>query len=75
MPDCADCRELDGRNAATSPHANLLLHSQAGINFGGTASGHVEYYICHACGAKWERTVARSEPHAAWKHTDRPLQR
>lgn len=71
MPACPDCAELDKASVSTSPHANLLLHSQAGINFGGTATGHVEYYLCNVCGTKWERTVARSEPDAEWKHTDR----
>ncbi|HJV74196.1 MAG TPA: hypothetical protein VJ654_08255 [Noviherbaspirillum sp.] len=71
MPACPDCTALDKASASTSPHANLLLHSQAGINFGGTATGHVEYYLCNACGTKWARTVARSEPEAVWEHTDR----
>ncbi|HJV79439.1 hypothetical protein [Noviherbaspirillum sp.] len=73
MEECADCKALDGKNAVVSPHANLLLHSQAGINFGGTATGHIEYYVCHACGARWERNVARSEPGAVWRHTARRL--
>jgi hypothetical protein len=73
MPACADCAALEQKSVAASPHANLLLHSQAGINFGGTATGTVEYYVCHACGMKWERTVARSEPDAVWKPTDRRL--
>ncbi|HJW55238.1 MAG TPA: hypothetical protein VJ577_08205 [Burkholderiaceae bacterium] len=75
MSACADCRALDGRNVAVSPHAELLLHSQAGINFGATASGHIEYYVCHACGTQWERIIARSEPNAVWRHTDRQLDR
>ncbi|GAB3541997.1 hypothetical protein GCM10027343_13300 [Noviherbaspirillum agri] len=73
MPACPECTALFKAPAGTSPHANLLLHSQAGINYGGTASGHVEYYVCHACGSKWERTVARSEPDAVWQHTSREL--
>ncbi len=73
MPDCPACIALDGANSAVSPHANLLLHSDAGINFGATATGHIEYYVCRACGAKWERERARSEPDAVWKHTSRPL--
>lgn len=73
MPECPDCRALNGENVTVSPHANLLLHSDAGINFGGTATGHIEYYVCHACGTKWEREVARSEPSAKWKHTERSL--
>jgi hypothetical protein len=73
MADCADCIALNLAPASTSPHANLLLHSDAGINFGGTATGHVEYYVCHACGAKWARTVARSEPEARWEHTAKQL--
>lgn len=73
MPACRDCEALKNQPVSTSPHANLLLHSQAGINFGGTASGHVEYYLCHACGSKWERSIARSEPAAVWQHTSRPL--
>lgn len=73
MPACPDCAALEKQSVAVSPHANLLLHSQAGINFGGTATGHVEYYLCHACGAKWERTIARSEPHAVWTRTSKPL--
>lgn len=71
MPACPDCAALHKTSTFTSPHANLLLHSQAGINYGGTATGHVEYYVCHACGTKWARTVARSEPDAVWEHTDR----
>lgn len=73
MAACPDCAALYKVPVGTSPHANLLLHSQAGINYGGTASGHVEYYVCHACGTKWERTVARSEPAAVWMHTSREL--
>lgn len=73
MAECADCKALVGRNAVVSPHAELLLHSQAGINFGATATGRVEYYVCHACGTKWERIVARSEPDAVWRYTARPL--
>lgn len=73
MPECEDCRALAGASVTVSPHANLLLHSQAGINFGATASGHVEYYVCHRCGAKWERTVARSEPDATWMHASKAL--
>lgn len=71
MSACPDCTALDKTPVSTSPHANLLLHSQAGINFGGTATGHVEYYLCNACGTKWARTVARSEPAAVWEHTDK----
>lgn len=69
MPECADCAALNKAPVSTSPHASLLLHSQAGINFGGTATGHVEYYVCHACGTKWERNIARSEPDSVWGHT------
>ena len=72
MP-CPDCLALDGANVSVSPHASLLLHSDAGINFGTTASGHVEYYVCNTCGTKWERIRARSEPDAQWRHTTRPL--
>jgi|GEM_PF-3230663 len=73
MPDCPECRALHGANASISPHANLLLHSDAGINFGATATGHVEYYRCNVCGATWERIRARSEPDAIWQKTDKPL--
>ena len=38
-----------------------------------TASGVAQYYVCHACGAQWERDVARSEPDAVWKHPDKPV--
>lgn len=71
MPPCTECVALYKTPVSTSPHANLLLHSDAGINFGGTATGHVEYYVCHACGMKWERSVARSEPDAVWEHTSK----
>lgn len=73
MPACSDCAHLHKQSVTVSPHAYLLLHSQAGINFGGTASGHVEYYVCNACGTKWARTVARSEPDAVWEHSDKPF--
>jgi hypothetical protein len=73
MPECAACLALENAPIVTSPHANLLLHSQAEINFGATAAGRADYYVCHACGTKWERDIARSEPYAVWKHTDRPL--
>lgn len=73
MP-CPDCLSLDGANVSVSPHANLLLHSDAGINFGATASGHVEYYVCNACATKWERIRARSEPEAQWRHTEKELE-
>lgn len=70
---CADCAELENAPASTSPHANLLLHSEAPINFSATATGHVEYYVCHACGMQWERTRARSEPQARWQPSSKPL--
>jgi hypothetical protein len=73
MAECADCVALNKAPALTSPHANLLLHSQAGINLGGTGAGHVEYYVCHVCGTKWARDIVRSEPEAVWAHTARPL--
>lgn len=73
MP-CPDCLALDGANVSVAPHARLLLHSDAGINFGATASGHVEYYVCNACGMKWERIQARSEPDATWRHTAKNLE-
>jgi hypothetical protein len=73
MPECPDCIAQNKTPVSTSPHANLLLHSEAGINFGGTATGRVEYYICNACGTKWSRTIARSEPDATWQHTTRQL--
>jgi len=72
-PACPDCAALDHAPVAVAPHANLLLHSETGINFGGTASGQVAYYVCHACGGQWMRTLARSEPDAHWAHADRPL--
>lgn len=73
MTECPDCQALNGAPAVTSPHANLLLHSDAAINFGATATGRVEYYVCHRCGTKWERVVARSEPDARWEHTRKEL--
>lgn len=72
-PECSACAALENAPVSTSPHANLLLHSQAGINFGATASGHADYYVCHECGTQWERDLARSEPGATWKHPERPL--
>jgi hypothetical protein len=73
MALCTACRELENAPVDTSPHANLLLHSEADINFGATAAGVAQYYMCNACGAQWERDVARSEPDAVWKHPDKPL--
>ncbi|MDQ9172115.1 hypothetical protein Q8A64_17015 [Oxalobacteraceae bacterium R-40] len=73
MSMCSDCRELENAPVSTSPHANLLLHSEADINFGATATGVAQYYVCNACGMKWERDVARSEPEAVWKPSDKPL--
>lgn len=73
MPDCPDCAALENASTVTSPHANLLLHSQAEINFGATSTGRAEYYVCHVCGAKWERDVARSEPDARWKRASKPF--
>lgn len=66
MP-CPACLALDKANVSVSPHASLLLESDAGINFGATATGHVEYYVCNLCGMRWERIRARSEPDAVWK--------
>ena len=71
--ECSACAALENAPVAASPHANLLLHSQANINFGATASGHAEYYVCHVCSTYWERDLARSEPNATWKHPERPL--
>lgn len=71
MTDCEDCTSLDGANATASPHANLLLHSDALINYGATASGRIEYYLCNRCGAKWERVRARSEPEARWMRSSK----
>lgn len=73
MPECPDCAALEGANVSVSPHANLLLHSEAGINFGATATGHVEYFVCHACGTKWARERARSAPYAEWTRTTKQL--
>ncbi len=73
MTECADCAALENASDNTSPHANLLLHSEVNINFGATASGVEQYYVCHACGTQWERDVARSEPDAVWKRTSKPL--
>ena len=73
MP-CPNCLALGGANVSVSPHANLLLYSEAGINFWEKATGVAEYYVCHACGAAWERDLARSEPDAVWKPASRPLE-
>lgn len=73
MADCQECLNLVGASAMTSPHANLLLHSDALINYGATASGRIEYYRCNRCGAKWERVRARSEPDARWLRTSKEL--
>lgn len=74
MPACPACIALDGAPVTTAPHANLLLYSEAGINFWEKATGVAEYYVCHACGAAWERDLARSEPDAVWKPASRPLE-
>lgn len=71
MADCEECQKIDGATAMTSPHAQLLLHSDALINYGATASGRIEYYRCNNCGAKWERVRAKSEPDARWSHTNK----
>ncbi|RJF98518.1 hypothetical protein D3871_08350 [Noviherbaspirillum saxi] len=73
MSVCNECASLAGANTATSPHANLLLHSEAAINFGATATGRIEYYICNRCGTAWERERAKSEPQAVWRHSTRTL--
>jgi len=73
MPPCNECDALDGANIVVSPHANLLLHSEAPINFGATATGRIEYYVCNLCGTQWERERARSEPQAVWQHSRRAL--
>lgn len=71
MMECEDCAGLEGASALTSPHANLLLHSDALINYGATASGRIEYYRCNLCGTKWERVRARSEPEARWTRSNK----
>lgn len=71
---CVDCAAQANAPVAVSPHAKLLLHSEAPINFAGTATGHVEYYVCHECGMQWERTRARSEPSARWQRSSKPLE-
>ena len=73
MAECTDCAALENAPVGTSPHANLLLHSEANINFSATATGVAQYYICHACGTQWERDVARVEPDAVWKHPEKPV--
>lgn len=73
MTECSDCAALENAPVDTSPHAKLLLHSEANINFGATASGVAQYYVCRECGTQWERDVARSEPDAVWKHASKPL--
>lgn len=73
MSECSACAALHNAPVSTSPHGNLLLHSEAGINFGATATGQAQYYVCHECGTKWERDIARSEPDALWKHAEKPL--
>jgi hypothetical protein len=70
---CGDCAALENSPVSVSPHAGLLLHSEAPINFSATATGHVEYYVCHHCGAQWERTRARSEPDARWQRSSKEL--
>jgi len=74
MMECVDCAALEGANASTSPHANLLLHSDALINYGATASGRIEYYRCNRCGKKWERVRARSEPEARWVRSSKEFE-
>lgn len=74
MPPCSACAALDGAPVSTSPHANLLLYSETGINFWEKATGLADYYICHECATVWERDLARSEPNAVWKHASRPLE-
>ena len=74
MPPCPACVALEGAPVTTAPHVNLLLHSEAGINFWEKATGVAEYYLCHTCGAAWERDLARSEPDAVWKHASRPFE-
>lgn len=69
MIECEECARLDGTSTITWPHANLLLHSDTLINYGATASGHIEYYLCNRCGMKWERIRAKSEPEACWTHS------
>lgn len=70
---CADCGALWHAPASESPHARLLLHSDAPINFSATATGHVEYYVCHECGMQWERVRARSEPDSRWQASSKTL--
>jgi hypothetical protein len=74
MSQCSACAALEGAPVSTSPHANLLLHTETGINFWETATGRADYYICHECGTEWERDLAPSEPDAVWKHATRPLE-
>lgn len=71
---CIDCAKLENAPVSVSPHAKLLLHSDAPINFSATATGFVEYYVCNECGMQWERARARSEPGARWQHSARPLE-
>jgi hypothetical protein len=73
MSPCPACVALEGAPVSTSPHANLLLYSETGINFWETATGLADYYICHECGTVWERDLAPSEPNLVWKHATRPL--
>jgi len=73
MQLCPACAALRGAPTATSPHAQLLLFSESDINYGATATGRAEYYVCHECGAEWERDVARSEPDTLWKPSPKPL--
>lgn len=73
MSECTACAALENMPTTSSPHANLLLHSQVDINYGATATGNAQYYICRECGTEWERDVARSEPDAVWKHPSKPL--
>lgn len=74
MHPCPACVDLEGAPVSTSPHANLLLYTETGINFWEKATGLADYYICHECGTVWERDLARSEPDAVWKHASRPLE-
>ncbi|GIZ52841.1 hypothetical protein [Noviherbaspirillum aridicola] len=71
---CPACAALENAPVTVSPHARLLLHSDAPINFSATATGYVEYYVCHDCGMQWERARARSEPGARWQHSSKPLE-
>ncbi|MGJ7611305.1 MULTISPECIES: hypothetical protein [unclassified Variovorax] len=53
MTACAECQQLNGAEAKTSPHAQLMRTSTVDLGKAshGRTTGEWQYYFCKICGS------------------------